>query len=92
MELQATQSERLLRNESEFRLSRKASKRNVAESRARLLQADRDHVLNTEGDFHYPERYLKIDNTKLPASDVARRIVETFDLNEREPSALHDDP
>ena len=80
VELHATQSERLRRNESEFRLSRKPSKRDVRASRDRLLRADWDHVLNTEGGFHHPDRYLRIDNTDVSAADAARAIADRFDL------------
>lgn len=81
VELYATQSERLLRNESEFRLQQKSSKRNIKESRHRLIQSDKDHTLNTDGEFYYNERYLKIDNTELSAREVAHIVSREFEFN-----------
>jgi hypothetical protein len=78
VELEAEQSERLRRNESEFRLSQKPSKRQVGESRRRLLEDDRKYRLNSAGDFFYQDNYIKIDNTHLPASEAAWKIVEAF--------------
>jgi len=80
VELEAELSERLKRNESEFRLSQKPSKQDVEGSRERLLRASEDHKLNSNGDFFYRENYLKIENTNLSAYDAARRIVEAFGL------------
>ena len=78
VELEAEQSERLRRNESEFRLAQKPSKRQVDESRRRLLENDQSHRLNTVGDFFFEENYMKINNTNLPAVEAARRIVDRF--------------
>jgi hypothetical protein len=78
IELEADVSERLKRNESDFRLARKAPKRDLEKSRAGLLEGDSKHRLNSNGDFFYTQNYLKIDNTNLPAADAARQIVETF--------------
>lgn len=84
VELEAEQSERLRRNESEFRLAQKPSKRQVAESRRRLLEDDRKYKLNSERDFFYRENYTKIDNTHLPASEAARKIMDVFGLSASE--------
>jgi hypothetical protein len=78
VELEAEQSERLQRNETEFRLSQKPSKRQVEESRRRLLESDLKYKLNSSGDFFYEENYVKINNTNLSASETARRIVDVF--------------
>ena len=78
VELEAEQSERLRRNESEFRLSQKPSKRHVAESRMRLLEDDLKYKLNSAGDFFYQDNYIKINNTHLPAPEAARKIIEAF--------------
>lgn len=80
VELEATQSERLRRNETEFRLSQKPSKRDIAASRQNLLAVDVKHRLNSNGDFFYPDRHLKLDNSSMPPEVVARRIQERFDL------------
>jgi hypothetical protein len=81
VELEATQSERLARNESEFRLAQKPPKRDVEKSREGLLEGDTKHKLNSNGDFFYQENYLKIDNTNLSAADAARQIADTFKFN-----------
>ena len=78
VELEATQSERLERNRSAFRLAHKPSKRDIGQSEANLLGADAGYKLNTTGDFFYEEYYVKIDNTELSAADAAQRIIETF--------------
>ncbi len=78
MELEAELSERLKRNESEFRLSHKLPKRDVEKSKERLLEDDKEYKLNSDGDFFYLENYLKINNTKLPADETARMIVDKF--------------
>jgi hypothetical protein len=78
VELEAEQSERLRRNESEFRLREKPSKRDVEESGRRLLEHDIKYRLNSAGDFFYRDNYVKINNTHLSAAEAARRIVEAF--------------
>lgn len=80
VELEATQEVRLRRNETPLRLAEKRPQRDVAGSRAFLLDADRQYRLNSESDFPYPELHLKIDNTDLPPEAVASRIVERFGL------------
>jgi cytidylate kinase len=80
VELGAELSERLRRNETEFRLSQKPPKRNVEFSRQKLLEDDQNYRLNSDDDFFYTENYLKIENTNLSASEVARKIVEAFQL------------
>jgi hypothetical protein len=49
VELDTDLSERLRRNESEFRLSQKPSKRDVEKSRKRLLEDAQKHKLNSDG-------------------------------------------
>ncbi len=78
VELEADLAERLRRNESEFRLSQKPPKRDVEESKERLLEDDKKYKLNSAGDFFYTENYLKINNTYLPTEKVARMIVDKF--------------
>jgi hypothetical protein len=80
VELQADLSERLKRNESEFRLAQKPSKRDVAKSRETMLEHVEKNRFNTNDDFFYKENYLKVDNTSLTAAEAARRIVEAFGL------------
>ena len=80
VELEASQEERLRRNETPLRLSEKRPQRDTKSSRAFLLDADRRYQLNTRSEFFYPERHFKIDNTNLRPEVVARRIVERFGL------------
>ena len=80
VELEAELSERLRRNESEFRLSQKPSKQQVEASRRRLLENEQQYKLNSAGDFFYEENYIKINNTNLSPVDVARKIVDTFEF------------
>jgi hypothetical protein len=80
VELEATQAERLRRNETPLRLAEKKTKRDLDASRAHLLDVDQRYQLNSRGDFPYSERHLKIDNTDLPPEVAAARIVEHFRL------------
>ena len=80
VELEATLEERLRRNETEFRLAEKPSKRDVAASRERLLDTDARYKLNSTDELAGRADYLRIDNTQLTPADVAERIVEHFNL------------
>lgn len=76
VELEAALEERLRRNRTELRLQEKASKRDVEASEERLLRNDSKFKLNTDGDFFFPDRHLKLDNTERSAEVVAREIAE----------------
>jgi hypothetical protein len=78
VELWATQAERLRRNETPLRLTEKPPKRDLVGSRALLLEHDVKYRLNSDGDFFYPDRHVKIDNTHLVPGEVAERIVTAF--------------
>jgi len=80
VELEATQSERLRRNETPLRLAEKWPQRNVEGSRAFLLNADQTYQMNSAGSFPYPDRHLKIDNTALEPDLVAAQIAAHFSL------------
>ncbi len=80
VELEATQEERLRRNATEFRLTQKPSKRDLAASRQRLLEYDLQHQLNSRGEFDAQPDYLRINNTELEPSVVAEQIIKHFDL------------
>jgi hypothetical protein len=80
VELEAAQSERLLRNRTSFRLEEKRSKRDLAASRERLLKLDAEHRLNSIGELGGRSDYLRIDNTALSADEVAERIIEQFGI------------
>jgi hypothetical protein len=83
VELEATQSERLRRNETPFRLAEKPSKRNIPVSRQRLLDDDARYRLNSGGTFDDRADYLRIETTHLAAESVAERIIAHFGLAER---------
>jgi hypothetical protein len=80
VELEATQAERLSRNETPLRLAEKKTKRDIENSRAHLIYADRTHRLNSRNDFFYPDRHLKIENTNLAPETVAEQVIEHFGL------------
>jgi AAA domain len=78
VELEADLQERLQRNATEFRLAQKPSKRNLKNSRENLLDTEKEHTMNSKGDFFYRDNYVKIDNTNLPAAEAAQRIIDEF--------------
>jgi adenylate kinase family enzyme len=82
VELQADLQVRLRRNTEMTRLEQKPSKRDVAATEALLLRHDKEYELNTSEQrlFFYAENYLKIDNTDLPAVEVAAIIKSKFSL------------
>lgn len=80
VELRATQEERLRRNETEFRLAQKPSKRDVAFSRRMLLKHDAEYRLSSGGEFDGRADWLRIDNTSLAPDAVAERIIRRFAL------------
>jgi hypothetical protein len=80
VELEASQAERLRRNETPLRLAEKRPQRDVASSRAFLSSADQTYQMNSRGTFFYPDRHLKIESTALSAETVANHIVAHFSL------------
>jgi hypothetical protein len=80
VELEATQAERLRRNEGASRLAEKPSMRDLDASRHRLLELDGRYQLNSGGKFDGREDYLRLDSTRLTADQVAERVIEHFRL------------
>ena len=80
VELEASLAERLRRNETEFRLAEKPSKRDLARSRQYLLDAETKYQRNSAGRFEGRPDYLHIDNTSLSPEEVAERVIATFGL------------
>ncbi|MBQ3155502.1 MAG: shikimate kinase [Clostridia bacterium] len=84
VELIAPQDVRLVRNRTENRLKEKASKRDVALSEQRFLDAERRYRCVSEpgevaARLGIPaERYLRIDNTNLTPEEAAEQIVRHF--------------
>lgn len=80
VELVAPQEIRLQRNITENRLSHKASKRDVETSNQRLINNDLSYrCVSYDGEIPY-DNYIKIDNSKLSAENVAKIIKERFKL------------
>ena len=80
VELIAPQEIRLERNVSENRLKNKASKRDLACSRERLLRDDENHrCVSYEGEIPF-ENYLRIENSDIEPAVAAEMIKERFDL------------
>ena len=79
-ELEAAHEERLRRNETEFRLAEKPSKRDLAASRRWLAEADASYQLNSRGVFDGRPDYFRLDTTTLTAEETAERIIARFGL------------
>lgn len=80
VELVADQAVRIERNKTENRLKNKASKRNVVVSQDRMLREETKYrLVSNDGEVPF-EHYIKIDNTNLEPSVVARMIKEQFNL------------
>ena len=79
-ELECAQEERLRRNATEFRLAEKPSKRDVEQSRRRLIKLDEEYQLNSGGRFDGRPDYLRLDTTTVDAADAAERIIAHFGL------------
>ncbi len=84
VELSADLETRLARNETPHRMERKASKRDVAWSRANLLGDAEKYRLNSAECETWFENHLKIDNTNLTPDEAADRIIAAFNLTPRE--------
>jgi hypothetical protein len=78
VELRASLEERLRRNETEFRLSEKASKRDVASSRHKLLEHESEHRFSSENEHDDRPDWLVIDNTDLEPEVVAESVIDRF--------------
>jgi hypothetical protein len=87
VELYADQPERVARNSTEFRLSRKASKRDLTRSHNGLLEMDRQYTMSTTPGVNTPatslldrHEHLRINNNDLSALEAAELIVEKLEL------------
>lgn len=76
VELETDLSERLRRNRTENRLKHKPIKRDLAWSEADILATAQDCQLNSKSQPVELSRYLKINNTKLSADEVAEKIAK----------------
>ncbi|MBR6525695.1 MAG: AAA family ATPase [Clostridia bacterium] len=78
VELYANQTVRLERNETENRLLHKASKRDIAVSRMRIIAGEEKYRCESLPGEVMWENHLKLDTTCLSAQETARRIKEYF--------------
>lgn len=80
VELIASLSKRLERNKSAFRLERKPSKRNIEDSERRLMDAELcGRYASNLGEVPF-KNYLRVENSWLPATEVAKKIKREFGL------------
>lgn len=80
LELEADLEERIERNKTPHRLEHKPTKRDITFSEQDLKQTMEQHRLNSlEGEI-IKENYLRINNTKINAREVAEIIKNRFDL------------
>ncbi len=80
VELKADLETRLKRNETAYRMERKASKRDLEWSRSNLLNDTNNNRLNPEDGEVGFEQHRKIDNTALEPDEVADKVIEAFGL------------
>ena len=80
VELVAPQEIRLQRNETANRLAHKASKRDLASSRARVIAMDEKFRLESNSGEIPFANYMRIDNSNLEPDVVAAMIKERFAL------------
>jgi hypothetical protein len=78
VELLASRQARVAREGTPLRMSLKPAKRDVASARALHAEADAEHVMNTSGDFPYPQRHLVIDTEKHGPEQAADLIARHF--------------
>lgn len=83
-EMWADFATRLLRNESADRLAAKASKRDVAASRARLLEDEKRWQFRSEGKFPF-SAHLFLDTSNMEPIEAAERIRAHFHLSTGSP-------
>jgi len=80
VELSSDLETRLKRNETPYRLERKASKKDLEWSRDNLLKDTENHRLNSDEGEVWFSNHLKIDNTNLQPDEVADKIIEAYGL------------
>ncbi|MBP5492923.1 MAG: AAA family ATPase [Clostridiales bacterium] len=80
VELYADLETRLKRNETPYRLARKASKRDIEWSRKNILADAEKYRLNSLEGEQFCENHIKIDNTNLEPDEVADQVIAKFGL------------
>jgi hypothetical protein len=89
VELTAPLDIRLLRNCTENRLAQKPSKRDLAESDARVRRNDSRRFQPPNDVLPWPGRRLQIDNSELSAATVAERIATEWFKPDHSPGEVH---
>lgn len=80
VELNCSLNERLRRNETENRLLCKPSKRNIKESKNRILLEDATGRFESNSNEIFHKNYIKINNENLSALETAKLIKTVFRL------------
>ena len=80
VELRADLSERLIRNKAALRLKHKPSKRNLEQSEKSIHYFEANYRMHSYENEFENKAIFQIDNTNLEAIEVAKIIVEKFDL------------
>ncbi|MBT8218223.1 MAG: AAA family ATPase [Bacteroidia bacterium] len=80
VELESSQKTRIERNTTPNRLEHKPSKRDVENSRDRILQMDQKHRMNSHLGELDQYAYLRINNDQLQPEKVVDIIVANFQL------------
>jgi hypothetical protein len=80
VELEADTDERIKRNKTEHRLDHKPTKRNIEWSENELKKSAIEHRSNSKEGEIKENNYIRINNTKIEAIDVAVLIKERFNL------------
>lgn len=80
VELSCDLKERLERNRTENRLINKASKRDINKSETILMENERDWKMQSDDNFYYGDKFIRINNSNMTASQVAELIIKQFNL------------
>lgn len=80
VELEADLEERIERNKTPHRLEHKPTKRDIARSEQDLKRTMEQHRLNSLDGEIKKEKYIRINNTKITAREVAEIIKNRFAL------------
>lgn len=79
-ELEASLDERIRRNETEFRLAEKPSKRDVEQSRQRLLEHEVTYKFRSDGQYDGEQNWIRVDTNERQPQEVADIIIRHFAL------------
>jgi len=79
VELECGLEERLIRNRTENRLRHK-KKADFDKTEGAILRLQDQHRMNSNSDFPYPDKHIKIDNSVLSAEEAAQRVATAFEL------------